>query len=149
MNSGHKRPESVLVVIFTDAGEVLLLRRREPADFWQSVTGSLEWGEQADAAAQRELQEETGLGGEYRPLPTGHVERFPIHPAWRHRYATEVSENVEYCYQLRLPHAMPIRLNPAEHQAFAWLPRAEALRRASSWTNRAAIERLTSEACAK
>ncbi|HEX6549558.1 MAG TPA: dihydroneopterin triphosphate diphosphatase, partial [Gammaproteobacteria bacterium] len=33
-----KRPESVLVVIYTSRGEVLQLRRREPADFWQSVT---------------------------------------------------------------------------------------------------------------
>jgi len=31
------------MVIYTTAGEVLLLKRREPPDFWQSVTGSLHW----------------------------------------------------------------------------------------------------------
>jgi hypothetical protein len=34
-----------------------------------------------------------------------------------------------------------IRLDPAEHSAFRWLPRAEASRLASSYTNRFAIER--------
>ena len=41
------------MVIYTTGGEVLLLRRRQPDDFWQSVTGSLEWDEDPLAAAQR------------------------------------------------------------------------------------------------
>ncbi|MCW8948496.1 MAG: NUDIX domain-containing protein, partial [Sedimenticola sp.] len=41
----YKRPESVLVVIYTDQGEVLMLNRTRPKGFWQSVTGSLKWGE--------------------------------------------------------------------------------------------------------
>jgi len=56
-----KRPESVLVVVYTRAGEVLMLRRTSPRGFWQSVTGSLEWGELPAHAAARELYEETGL----------------------------------------------------------------------------------------
>ena len=55
-----RRPESVLIVIYTAGGEFLLLERRKPPGFWQSVTGSLEWGETIDAAASRELKEETG-----------------------------------------------------------------------------------------
>ena len=51
----------MLVVIYTAGGEFLLLERRKPPGFWQSVTGSLEWGETADAAARRELIEETGI----------------------------------------------------------------------------------------
>ncbi len=43
-----RRPESVLIVIHTDGGEFLLMERRRPPGFWQSVTGSLEWGESAD-----------------------------------------------------------------------------------------------------
>jgi dATP pyrophosphohydrolase len=43
--SRYKRPESVLVVIHTATGEVLVLRRCQPPDFWQSVTGSLRWEE--------------------------------------------------------------------------------------------------------
>ena len=57
----HKRPESVLVLVCTRAGEILLLERSRPRGFWQSVTGSLEWGETAADAAARELFEETGM----------------------------------------------------------------------------------------
>ena len=57
----HKRPESVLVVVYSADSQVLMLRRHEPPTFWQSVTGSLEWGEQPEQAARRELVEETGL----------------------------------------------------------------------------------------
>ena len=57
-----KRPESVLVVVYTAADEVLVLLRRQPPDFWQSVTGSLRWDETHPLdAARRELREETGL----------------------------------------------------------------------------------------
>ena len=37
-----KRPESILVVIYTRHGDVLLMERTRPAGFWQSVTGSLD-----------------------------------------------------------------------------------------------------------
>ena len=59
--NNYKRPESVLVLVYTTTGYVLVLRRIKPENFWQSVTGSLEWGEQAFDAAVRELKEETGL----------------------------------------------------------------------------------------
>ena len=35
-----KIPQSVLVVIHTPALDVLLIRRPDPHEFWQSVTGS-------------------------------------------------------------------------------------------------------------
>ena len=35
-----KIPESVLVVIYTSALDVLLIRRADADEFWQSVTGS-------------------------------------------------------------------------------------------------------------
>ena len=59
----HRRPLSVLVIVYTKQGEVLLLRRSRPFDFWQSVTGSLQPGESHAEAAERELREETGLSG--------------------------------------------------------------------------------------
>ena len=57
-----KRPESVLVVVYTRTGKVLLLRRADHPEFWQSVTGSMEWGDEQPAeTAVRELREETGI----------------------------------------------------------------------------------------
>ena len=40
-----RRPVSVLVVVYTDDGFALLLKRVNPTEMWQSVTGSLEPGE--------------------------------------------------------------------------------------------------------
>ena len=134
-----KRPESVLVVVHTPQGEVLQLRRREPAEFWQSVTGSLNPGESPLAAARRELREETGLSADAELTDTGIVNRYPIHPAWRHRYSPEVRENVEHVFTLALPERVTVSLSHTEHLEYTWLPYAEAAARAGSATDRAAI----------
>ncbi|MGD2137400.1 MAG: dihydroneopterin triphosphate diphosphatase [Gammaproteobacteria bacterium] len=134
---GYKRPESVLVVVYTTAGEVLLLQRRQPADFWQSVTGSLEWNEAPRAAAERELREETGLVVAVRDRRQSHT--FSILPAWRARYAPGTAINREHVFTACCRERPEIRLNPDEHRSYCWLPRAAAAARASSRTNRDAI----------
>lgn len=138
-----KRPESVLVVIYTAMDEVLVLRRRQPANFWQSVTGSLHW-EETDplAAARRELCEETGLGDGVEVVACGTINRFPILPPWRHRYAPDVVENIEHVFRVRLAERPPITLNPTEHSEYRWLIRAVAATQVTSYTNRNAILRL-------
>ncbi|OGI40006.1 MAG: dihydroneopterin triphosphate diphosphatase [Candidatus Muproteobacteria bacterium RBG_16_62_13] len=137
-----KRPESVLVVVATRTGRVLLMQRRDDPGFWQSVTGSLRWDERSPAvAAVRELVEETGLPPEGL-IDLHWVQRFPILPAWRARFAPEVRENVEHAFALWLPAERPVLLNPQEHLAFGWFGFDEALPKASSWSNRAVIERL-------
>ena len=138
-----RRPESVLVVVYTPALECLLLERVTPAGFWQSVTGTLGWNETAADAAAREVREETGL------TPTGlrdsgRSQAFPILPAWRKRFAPDVKENLEHVWYLETPEPVAVTLNPAEHTAYEWLPLDAALARVSSWTNRAALERLLS-----
>jgi dATP pyrophosphohydrolase len=138
----YKRPESILVVVHTDTGEVLMLRRRRPRHFWQSVTGSLEWGERPRQAAERELWEETGLRAAGRLLDWHHSERFPIVPPWRARYAPGTHYNREHWFGFRLPGRRIIRLNPDEHTWLRWLPAPQAARLTSSWTNRDAILRL-------
>lgn len=135
----YKRPESVLVVVYTRAGEVLMLRRREPPGFWQSVTGSLRWDEAPAEAARRELEEETGLDPSGLE-DCGRSNRYPIVPPWRRRYAPEAGENLEHVFRLGLEQACEIALNPREHVEYAWLTKAEAVRRAGSYTNREAIE---------
>jgi dATP pyrophosphohydrolase len=140
----YKRPESVLVVVYTDTAQVLMLERAEPRGFWQSVTGSLREAESAIDAARRELEEETGLTAEL--LETGLANTFPIAPAWRSRYAPGVSHNHEKVFAVKLDSEVVVKLNPQEHVAQQWLPRKQAAELTSSWTNRDAILRLLPEA---
>jgi dihydroneopterin triphosphate diphosphatase len=136
-----KRPESVLVVVHTPALDCLLLERVEPRGFWQSVTGSLKWGETPAACAARELAEETGLAAD--GLRDAEVERsFPILPAWRSRYAPDVSSNTERLWYLEVPEVRAVRIEPAEHCAYLWLPIDAAVEKVASWTNREALQRL-------
>lgn len=138
----YKRPESVLVVVYTAAGEVLLLKRAAaPAGVWQSVTGSLRRGETARAAAGRELVEETGIRA--RPVPTGLVNRFEIVPEARPRYAPGVVFNTEHVFTLELPARAPVRIDPSEHTDWRWLPADEAVAAVWSWSERAAIRAAT------
>ncbi len=140
-----RRPVSVLIVVYTADGEVLLLRRSRPFDFWQSVTGSLAEGERHADAAVRELREETGLSDEGVLSFSGSSRQFVIDPRWRDRYVPGVVENVEFEWRYRLDRSVPIRLHDAEHSEFAWCPIDEAILRVWSWTNRAALEQLRIE----
>ncbi len=134
-----KRPESVLVLVYTVAGEVLMLRRRQPDNFWQSVTGSLEGSETPEQAARRELLEETGLAVSAGLVDCKKTNRFPIRPAWRRRYAADVSHNTEHVFRLALTERLAIHIDLAEHLEYQWLDRESAVALASSYTNREAI----------
>jgi dATP pyrophosphohydrolase len=138
-----KRPQSVLVVPFTVAGEFLLLRRTTPSNFWQSVTGSLRPGEGPRSAALRELREETGLLGASYLWDMRQSRLFPIVPAWRPRYPAGARFNREYWFAVCVPGRRLIRLNPAEHLEYRWLSAAQAAAQATSWTNRQAIRWLS------
>lgn len=134
-----KRPESVLVVVFNEAGEVLLLKRCDHPDFWQSVTGSLRWDETPPAAARRELAEETGLNAGPALVDQGRAFTFEILAAWRHRYAPGVTRNLEHVFSLSVRDRPVVRLDAREHCAFTWQTRDKAARTVWSWTNRRAI----------
>jgi len=138
----YRRPESVLIVIYTDGGEFLLLERRRPPGFWQSVTGSLEWGELADRAARREVVEETGITqGVLVNLQWTQV--YEILPAFGKVYAPGITRNLEHAFSLRLAQRLPVILSDAEHVQYRWVSGAEAVDMVSSNTNRAVIESLS------
>jgi dihydroneopterin triphosphate diphosphatase len=136
-----RRPESVLIVIYTADGEYLLLERRRPAGYWQSVTGSLEWGELADAAARREVIEETGITqGVLVNLQWTQV--YEIMPAFGKVYAPGITRNLEHAFSLRLPQRVPVLLSESEHVQFRWASALDALESVSSSTNRSVISEL-------
>ncbi len=153
MPTNYKIPQSVLVVIYTPALDVLLIKRADADDFWQSVTGSKDTLDESFAqTAVREVQEETGLDcGAGAPLASGlhdwYLENvYEIYPRWRHRYAPGVTRNTEHLFGLRVPARLPVRLSPREHTAYQWLPYQQAAQACFSPSNAEAILMLSKQA---
>ncbi len=137
----YKIPLSVLVVIHTGDLQVLLIERADWPGFWQSVTGSVDHGEDDFAqTALREVREETGLEARRFPLSDWGIEnRFEIYSNRRKRYAPGTTHNTERVFGLLLPAPQPVTLAAAEHTRFEWLPWREAAEKCISWSNRDAI----------
>jgi dATP pyrophosphohydrolase len=132
-------------VVYTDAGEVLLLKRRRPFEFWQSITGSLEPDETPFDTARRELREETGLSNQGELRDSGISRTFSIDPRWRNRYAPGVSENTEHEWHYRLDAAIDIEISGAEHAEYCWLDVDAAIETVWSWTNQEALRNLKAQ----
>lgn len=153
----YRRPESVLVLIYTRQSKVLLLHRVDTPGFWQSVTGGLEVDEQPSVAALRELYEETGIRATLsNPLDkkTGAANGtndvalidhqcssvFEIKGVWRERYHPDVTHNREHLFSIQLDEPIDVSLNTMEHRESVWFSAEQAMERASSATNKRAIE---------
>jgi dATP pyrophosphohydrolase len=147
MSKRFKIPQSVLVVIFTTALDVLMIRRADSQeDFWQSVTGSKEHPDESfQHTAVREVFEETGIdcnprAGSVITLTDWHLENiYDIYPRWRHRYPPGVHQNTEHLFGLHVPADTSVTLNPREHTAHKWLPWREAAEHCHSASNAEAI----------
>ena len=121
--------------------EALLLKRVDHQCFWQSVTGSLEWGELADSAAVRELEEETGLSG-ISLRNTGICRSYSILPEWQCRYAENTYRNREHLFFCALDEKPKIKIDPNEHSEWCWVDIEEAVSKVFSWSNRIALSTL-------
>lgn len=141
MKKPFKIPVSVLVVIYTQDRQVLMLERADHPGWWQSVTGSQEAGETLRATAVRELQEETGLAAHGLTDWRYHTD-YEIFACYRHRYAPGTTHNREHVFGLELPAPVTVQLAPGEHLAQRWLPWSEAAEACFSSSNAAAIRRL-------
>jgi dATP pyrophosphohydrolase len=144
-----KIPISVLVVIHKSNGEVLLIERADKANFWQSVTGSVDsFDEDLKLAAAREVLEETGI--DVQSLPANslrdmhHQIEYEIYPQWRFRYAPGVTKNTEHWFALLVHDGTQVQLAPREHVAYQWLPFSEAAVKCFSPSNAEAILQLFS-----
>ena len=116
-----------------DAVEALVLRRvragRCPGA-WESVHGSIEPGETPVAAALRELLEEAGL------VPARLYNLSRVEAFYRHQQDLVALIPV---FVALVPAGAGVRLS-AEHDAFEWLPPAEAMARMAWPRERRALE---------
>ncbi|MFC0179055.1 dihydroneopterin triphosphate diphosphatase [Thorsellia kenyensis] len=137
----YKKPESVLVVIFSRFDKkVLMLQRKDDSTFWQSVTGSLEEGELPLETAIREVYEETGIlidGQKISLIDCKHSVVFELFENMKKRYAPGVTHNLEHWFLLPLDKVPEIKIS--EHLAFCWLDLEEAILKTKSPNNAEAI----------
>lgn len=143
-----KRPESVLVVLFDQYSDVLVLQRKDDPNFWQSVTGSLEDGETPLQAAYREVLEETGVDLN-TACPQGIVDckqtnQYAIRPEWRYRYAPDDFINTEHVFAAQIDSASPLVLT--EHTDYTWLDKLSAIEKIWSPSNKSAVKAFVPEA---
>jgi lipoyl(octanoyl) transferase len=128
-------------VLVHDGDRVLLLHRRpERGNFWQPITGSIEEGELPLATARREIAEETGHRRE--PQPMDLTQSFLIESAYlavRHP-APIIASEVGFAAQL--DSALPVRIDPDEHDDWGWFPFREAYEKIRWSDDREALEQL-------
>ena len=97
---------------------LVMLRRPDQGLWWSSVTGMLEPGESAEAAAHRELKEETGLTGTLTNLEFSHS--FWMDPRILGLPPGEPRFNTEICYHMEVAADAQVELALDEHTEYRW-----------------------------
>jgi dATP pyrophosphohydrolase len=139
-NKKYKNPNSILLIIFTTKFKVLLLKKNSKRDLWQSVTGSMELGENPYDTALRELQEETGINKQKSDLIFDDLShKFMIYSEWIDRYKESTYSNKEYIFSLKLNDEVSVKLS-REHSSYKWVDLNDAIHLVFSWTNKAALK---------
>ena len=139
-NKKYKNPNSILLIIFTTKFKVLLLKKNSKRDLWQSVTGSMELGENPYDTALRELQEETGINKQKSDLIFDDLShKFMIYSEWIDRYKESTYSNKEYIFSLKLNDEVSVKLS-GEHSSYKWVDLNDAIHLVFSWTNKAALK---------
>ena len=127
--------ESVCAFVYRRRGQQVefLLLHRIPArgGFWQSVSGRIESSEKADAAARREVREETGL----TPIAVHLLEKVNVF------YNAPIEAiHLEPCFGIEVRDE-PVQLS-SEHDAHRWVEYPEARRLIPYAGVRAALDEL-------
>ena len=132
--------EIIKAVVHDGAGNVLLLKRREEhGGFWQPVTGRIEPEESTEAAAAREVQEETGQVAKIEPLDLH--QSFLVDAAFlRNRDHPEFAS--ERAFAAEIDGHANILLDEEEHEAFGWFTFREACEKIRWSDDRQALEQL-------
>ncbi len=139
MNGGDTVPVQLsivdlLVVRFGATGLETLLMRRAPGmrctGAWEMVHGKIEWGERPDAAALRELREETGFACE-------RLYNITLGGFYLHKQGV-LSLTVVFCAIVDAAAAAPTL--GEEHDEFEWLPLADAMERCAWPREREAMQ---------
>lgn len=137
----YRRPDKILVYLYRrirpaeEAHASYLLLRRHPdrthaGDIWQTVVGSVRWGEERIQAARREVFEETGLTMLRGITAIGYAFSFPIRlpkdqKSWYAPGQTTIDNTV---FAAEVVGRREVSLSP-EHVAYGWFSFREALDR--------------------
>lgn len=121
---GHTPPHAAGCVVYRhdERGGPLILMIKDQYGYWTLPKGHLEPGESAEAAAAREVLEETGVGGELGPL-VGEIS-YPVTSRRGERYIKRV---VFFLMRARTAEIVP-EAGEGISEA-GWLPPDEALAR--------------------